>query len=78
MILSQYHIFELDTINIYSVDRGWGVNSSEDARHCSVLYICKNFVDKLILAPEFISIFKIKIYKVSIRLQNILVYFSHS
>ncbi len=24
--------------------RGWGVNSSEDARHCSVLYICKYFV----------------------------------
>ncbi len=23
---------------------GWGVNSSEDARHCSVLYICKYFV----------------------------------
>jgi len=26
------------------VERGWGVNSSEDARHCSVLYICKYFV----------------------------------
>ncbi len=25
---------------------GVGVNSSEDARHCSVLYICKYFVDK--------------------------------
>ncbi len=24
--------------------RGWGVNSLEDARHCSVLYICKYFV----------------------------------
>jgi hypothetical protein len=23
------------------VDRRWGVNSLEDARHCSVLYICK-------------------------------------
>ncbi len=23
---------------------GWGVSSSEDARHCSVLYICKYFV----------------------------------
>jgi hypothetical protein len=23
------------------VERGWGVNSSEDARHCSVLYMCK-------------------------------------
>jgi hypothetical protein len=22
--------------------RGWGVNSLEDARHCSVLYICKS------------------------------------
>jgi hypothetical protein len=27
------------------VERGWGVNSSEDARHCSVLYICKYFVN---------------------------------
>jgi hypothetical protein len=26
------------------VERWWGVNSSEDARHCSVLYICKYFV----------------------------------
>jgi hypothetical protein len=26
------------------VERGWGVNSSEDARHCSVLYIGKYFV----------------------------------
>ncbi len=26
------------------VERGWGVNSSEDARHCYVLYICKCFV----------------------------------
>jgi hypothetical protein len=26
------------------VERGWGDNSSEDARHCSVLYICKFFV----------------------------------
>ncbi len=23
---------------------GWGVNGSEDARHCSVLYVCKYFV----------------------------------
>jgi hypothetical protein len=26
------------------VERGWGVKSSEDARHCSVIYICKYFV----------------------------------
>jgi hypothetical protein len=26
------------------VERGWGVNSSEDARHCSVLHLCKYFV----------------------------------
>jgi hypothetical protein len=26
------------------VERGWGVNSSEDARHCSVLYVCMYFV----------------------------------
>jgi hypothetical protein len=25
---------------------GVGVNISEDARHCSVLYICKHFVDE--------------------------------
>ncbi len=30
--------------------RGWGVNSSEDARHCSVLYICKYFVIRSIAA----------------------------
>ncbi len=28
------------------VEMGWGVNSSVDARHCSVLYICKYFVEK--------------------------------
>ncbi len=27
------------------VERGWGVSSSEDARHCSVIYICKCFVE---------------------------------
>jgi hypothetical protein len=27
------------------VERGWGVNILEDARHSSVLYICKYFVD---------------------------------
>ncbi len=59
------------------VKRGWGVKSSEDARHCSVLYICKNFADKPILAPEYTSIFKIKIYKVSIRLKLFL-YISHT
>jgi hypothetical protein len=32
-----------------SVERGWGVNSSEDARHCSVLYLCKYFVIQLLL-----------------------------
>jgi hypothetical protein len=26
------------------VERGWGVNTSEGARHCSVLYICNYFV----------------------------------
>jgi hypothetical protein len=26
------------------VERRWGVNNSEDARHCSVLHICKYFV----------------------------------
>jgi hypothetical protein len=25
-------------------ERGWVVNSSEDATHCSVLYMCKYFV----------------------------------
>jgi hypothetical protein len=27
------------------VERGWGVNILEDAKHCSVLYICKYFVE---------------------------------
>ncbi len=31
------------------VERGWGINSSEDARHCSVLYICKYLVVVLLL-----------------------------
>jgi hypothetical protein len=26
------------------VEKGWGVSILEDARHCSVLYICKHFV----------------------------------
>jgi hypothetical protein len=26
------------------VERGWGVNSSGDARHCCVLYICEYLV----------------------------------
>ncbi len=26
------------------LERGWGIKSSEDVRHCSVLYICKYFV----------------------------------
>ncbi len=30
---------------------GWGVNSSEDARHCSVLCICKYYVLQSILSP---------------------------
>jgi hypothetical protein len=32
------------------VERGCGVNSSEDARHCSVLYICKYFVMQMLTA----------------------------
>ncbi len=30
------------------VERGVGVNILEDARHCSVLYICKYFVRGLV------------------------------
>jgi hypothetical protein len=33
------------------VKRGWGVNSSEDARYCSVLYIWKYFVVQSIVSP---------------------------
>jgi hypothetical protein len=29
-------------------ERGWGVNSLEDARHCSLLYICKYFKSLLL------------------------------
>jgi hypothetical protein len=32
-----------DTLAVWST--GWGVNILEDARHSSVLYICKYFVD---------------------------------
>jgi hypothetical protein len=31
---------------------GWKVNSPEDARHSSVLYICKYFVIKCMCQPE--------------------------
>jgi hypothetical protein len=34
------------------VERGWGVNSSEDARHCSVLYICKHFVHGTLVGDQ--------------------------
>jgi hypothetical protein len=34
------------------VEGGGGVNSLEDARHCSVLYICKYFVLYSILVHE--------------------------
>jgi hypothetical protein len=38
------------------VERGWGVNSLEDARHCSALYICKYFVcDQLQSFVEVLS-----------------------
>ncbi len=30
-------------------ERGWEVNSLEDARHCSALYLCKYFVS---FSPE--------------------------
>jgi hypothetical protein len=33
-------------------DRGWGVNSSEDARQCSILYIGKYFVIQVIGADR--------------------------
>jgi hypothetical protein len=33
------------------VERGWGVNILEDARHCSVLYIGKYFAVQLINWP---------------------------
>ncbi len=36
-----------DTLSGWS--GGWGVNNLEDARHCSVLYICKYFVVSTIL-----------------------------
>jgi hypothetical protein len=38
------------------VERGWGVNSSEDARHCSVLYKCKYFVVKIYFPQKCRSI----------------------
>ncbi len=30
------------------VERGWGVNILEDARHCSELYVCKYFVQYMV------------------------------
>jgi hypothetical protein len=34
-------VFGAGGVHTRWVEKGWGVNSSEDARHCSVLYICK-------------------------------------
>jgi hypothetical protein len=31
---------------------GWGVNSSEDARHCYVLYLCKYFEVESLPEPD--------------------------
>ncbi len=38
------------------MERGWGVNILEDARHCSVLYICEYFVDAVILGKSRVGI----------------------
>jgi hypothetical protein len=45
------------------VERGWGVNSSEDARHCSVLYVCKHFVPTS--KDFFVSVMPFRCYLVS-------------
>jgi hypothetical protein len=34
---------------------GVGVNSSEDARHCSVLYVCKYFVNSTYICEHFLE-----------------------
>jgi hypothetical protein len=34
------------------VERGWGVSSWEDARHCPVLYICKYLVFGCLLEQQ--------------------------
>jgi hypothetical protein len=50
-------------------ESGWGVNSSEDARHCSVLYICMYFVVCIVYYPHaninFCCKFMIYIHKVN-------------
>ncbi len=35
------------------MERGWGVNILEDARHCSVLYIRKYFVLYILVCVRF-------------------------
>jgi hypothetical protein len=38
------------------VERGWGVNSLEDARPCSALYICKYFVLLALVHTSILSL----------------------
>jgi hypothetical protein len=41
-----YHpAFDAEEGHTHWLERGWGVNILEDARHCSVLNIFKYFVD---------------------------------
>jgi hypothetical protein len=47
------------------VEREWGVNSSEDARHCSVLYICKSFVVNSIAHSNLQIQSQVDLYNVS-------------
>ncbi len=44
------------------VERGWGVNILEDARHCSVLYIRKYFVSDRFSSFSNLSQYFFKIY----------------
>jgi hypothetical protein len=43
-------------------ERGWGINCSEDARHCSVLYICKYFVGYTIKLPIFFVSYSLTVF----------------
>jgi hypothetical protein len=45
------------------VERGWGVNILEDTRHCSVLYICKYFVNVKKLNYLKIALVRIPYYE---------------
>ncbi len=51
------------------IGEGWEVNSSEDVRHCSVLYICKYFVDSTKFFTTVTTLIETKLRTASLELR---------